>query len=566
MSSALSNGTSAATSIGSENITASNTTSITGLNVTLLTFGPLSSCITLPNITAEPLPATVNLSDAAQYQVIQAWFTKLPKTSSCSTLAWKLKPDYSDHLNAMSTFQNQLEQLFPASNSTLGTSGLAGDANNTISTNTSVSTTAPNGISTFFGSGVSSSSSLSTWSTGDSLPSSLPLWMGVVVASTALVHLLALILHICSDLDVLFPALAAKLIRAQEESVLPSHIAPSNGSSATLVDSNTSTDPDAKVVDPPGYLEPLSAPSRSSDVMDAGLKPTPTLLRYSRKCKRLIVPLLLVSALATIAVAVVLNSKFAAGAVTTFPSSASSVVSIPSASVNKPSSTMSMLTANSSSVMPMTSASSSSSSSKASGLSSASVSDVTGTGTNVSETSKIAANADDKSSSSVSPTMSKLVRRQLVRRQTNFFTTPSSSSTSSAPMSSSSDLAQSSSSSAATQNSSLSSSILSPSSSASSSLLTSASPIATPTAIASSNALTTSTATGTTNSSSNDTTSDAQTNSLFVLSQGDSMHRLWWIVMIDLLLWFCQRRRTRAQIAFDKARKSLLAQISIPIK
>ncbi|CDW97701.1 hypothetical protein [Sporisorium scitamineum] len=142
---------------------------------------------------------------------------------------------------------------------------------------------------------------------------------------------------------------------------------------------------------------------------------------------------------------------------------------------------------------------------------------------------------------------------RLVRRQTNFFPTPSSTAsppTNDSTSSPSASVSTSAPSSTPTPNASLFPTITT--------TLSSSAFTAQPTTSTSSPSPPASTSTTSTNSSS--------TPSLFVLQRGSSIHKLWWIVMLDLLLWFAQRRRTRSQTALDKARSFVISQLTASSK
>ena len=448
----------------------------TGTMMTLLTLGPLSSCLSLPDLSAAKLPASANSSDG-----VQQWLSGLPTTSACTSLSWTLKPDYSAQLNAVATFQSQLQQLFPlpTTNATQGTVQPAGGS--------------------FF-----SSSALPSSSTGTVLPTGLPVWMGAVLASATLVHLVALVLHVCADFDALFPSIVGK--QKPREAILPST---ASESTATLVDEKESQP------EPPKY-----APAASTST--SGVEAMPGVICIGRRLKRLVVPLLLLSALGCVGVAVVLNSKFAPGAVKAFGST--------NAGVSPPSVVSSALptTSTTSSVAPATAASSISTPSSTVGAT----------------TSEGSLQGDTRSdTSSMAPTTTvtgTMTMTKLVRRQTNFFSAPPANSSSS---STSAFVA------IATPNAAL---FPTPSST---STAVGSSPTSTSTAPAS----------ATTEAVESGTGGDAGgEGARFVVERGDSMHRLWWIVMLDLVLWFAQRRRTRKQTAQDQARTTLLSRLEHP--
>ncbi|SPO30897.1 uncharacterized protein UTRI_05484_B [Ustilago trichophora] len=494
--------------------------------VTLLTFGPLSSCIRLPDLAAKSLPDALNLSSTAQSQIVQSWIASLPTTSSCTRLSWTFKPDYSDHLNSMATFQSHLEQLFPVGNSTEARTSKAVTSsamrNAPVSTGTAGVATAS--VASFLGGapGVISGSSAT-------LPTGLPLWIAVVIASSALVHLLTFIIHIGSDLDALFPSFAAKLQNNPQEPILPNSTLSSNESSTTLIDTKTPpSEPEAKVAQPPSYTEPVTTQCLSS--IESGPKPTPVLMRYSRKAKKLTVPLLLLSALGTIAVAVVVNSKFAAGPVGYFPTSLSPGVGgdqMPSFSTNMAAANASGYGGSSTSQNPSIIPSSS-----------------PNTTTKMLDSDRASTNV--QSAATATRSMTKLVRRQIT-----FFPTPSDMATVRPTSTASLSSFNTTSSSApipttTTADSSPNASLFPPT------------PTPTPTPTVSPSITTTQplTTTSTIESNSN--------NPLFIVVKSDSIHRLWWIVILDLLLWFAQRRRARCQTSMDKARRTILAQLSLP--
>ncbi|SPO29662.1 uncharacterized protein UTRI_05484 [Ustilago trichophora] len=536
--------------------------------VTLLTFGPLSSCISLPNLAASSLPSTANYSSTAQQQIIQSWLTSLPTTSSCTTLSWTLKPDYSHHLNSMAIFQSQLEQLFPTSNSTAGSSktleaaqpgtSAAGIKNANASANGSVAAASTPSVASFFPGGTAPSAISGLASSNATLPTGLPLWIGVVIASSALVHLLSFIIHICSDLDALFPSLAIKLQGKPDEPSLPSHALPSNESSATLVDATPPSDPDVKVADPPSYTEPVTTQGLSTQ---NGLKPTPALIRFSRKAKRLMVPLLLLSALGTIAVAVVLNSKFAAGPVRNFPSSLSSVVApvaLPDANF-----TLSQMPSSSASLVNTTTSASMTGNSSSGSISRPSTVPTFGVNAtsdklpdnerhSLTDVNAPAATPTTTPSPIITTTTTQSMTK-LVRRQTNFFPTPTSTDTTPASATRPTTIASFSS----PSNSLPPASPFASTASTPNASLFPPNPTSTTTPAGSASTLTQAMPTNSTIESL------TPTDPLFVISSGDSIHRLWWIVMLNFLLWFAQRRRTRSQIGTDKARLAILAQLSV---
>ncbi|SJX64844.1 uncharacterized protein SRS1_15273 [Sporisorium reilianum f. sp. reilianum] len=496
-------------------------------NMTLLTFGPLSSCIDLPNLSAGSVPRTANMADAARKQAIQTWLASLPTTSSCSALSWTLRPDYSPHLQAMSTFQAQLEQLFPAVANTSSTGGVNGIANaSSASSNTS-----------FFPSTPATSAFSASTSSTSTLPTTLPLWIGITLASTALVHLLALILHICSDLDALFPSLVAKLHSRPEEFELPQHVQQPNESTTTLVEEPTG-DADAKA-DPPQYTEPPADAGKAG--VEGGMVETPWLIRMARKCKRLVVPLLLVSALAMVGVAVVLNAKFVVGAVGGFGGS-SVAASLPVASsagsnatvtgANVTSAAVTSMSADSSRSHPATSATSS-------------MADVAATSTATPVALSTSDRVEKVTASSTAPAvLATSSMTKLVRRQVNFFPTASSSTPSSSLAASLAPTTSTATPSPTEPNASLFPTLTTTTNPPSSTTTTS-----TPTLTASPSASATATSTTTSTSA-------------FVLQRSSSIHRLWWIVMLDLVLWFAQRRRTRSQTALDKARAFVVGQLA----
>ncbi|KAJ1022328.1 hypothetical protein NDA13_005239 [Ustilago tritici] len=486
--------------------------------VTMLTFGPLSSCITLPDLSAKQLPSSANLSNSA----VQAWLTSLPTSSSCSPYSWTFKPDYTEHLNAMGTLQQQLEQLFPTTNSTLAGQATVND------------TWAAAGNGSFFGN--TSALGLGSSASSKTLPTGLPLWMGLMIACAALVHLIALVLHICSDLDALLPSLAAKLDPQPEDSVLPSHAMPPNESSATLVDAETvqkaDVDADAKVVDLPGYAEPAAAAALpvATAQRDYATMPTPALISISRKAKRFLVPLLLLSTLGSIGVAVVLNSKFAAGPVNTLPTSLGSSTTVP-APASSSSASIAVLNASTSS-----SRSDAAPTALASDIPSSTRQRTSSNATNTTSNIDPAPTQDRDISPSPSedpgpaatatPSMTRLVKRQ-----NNFF--PAVSPTVS---SSSASLASSSAPPVPTASATSSTSLFPP--------MPTSTSVSAPTSSLS--------------AAPCSTTASNTSSSLLVLEKGDSMHRIWWIVMLDLILWFAQRRRTRKQTALDQARATIL--------
>ncbi|CBQ69204.1 conserved hypothetical protein [Sporisorium reilianum SRZ2] len=517
--------TTAGSNTTGQSSTATAGTSSASNNMTLLTFGPLSSCIDLPNLSAGSVPRTANMADAARKQAIQTWLASLPTTSSCSALSWTLRPDYSPHLQAMSTFQAQLEQLFPAVANTSSTGGVNGIANaSSASSNTS-----------FFPSTPATSAFSASTSSTSTLPTTLPLWIGITLASTALVHLLALILHICSDLDALFPSLVAKLHSRPEEFELPQHVQQPNESTTTLVESPG--DADAKA-DPPQYTEPPADVGKAG--VEGGMVETPGLIRMARKCKRLVVPLLLVSALAMVGVAVVLNAKFVVGAVGGFGGS-SVAASLPVASsagsnatvtgANVTSAAVTSMSADSSRSHPATSATSS-------------MADVAATSTATPVALSTSDRVEKVTASSTAPAvLATSSMTKLVRRQVNFFPTASSSTPSSS-------LAAS----LAPTTSTATPSPTEPNASLFPTLTTTTNPPSSTTAAA---------ATLTASSSASATaTSTTTSTSAFVLQRSSSIHRLWWIVMLDLVLWFAQRRRTRSQTALDKARAFVVGQLA----
>ncbi|KAF6766866.1 hypothetical protein PSEUBRA_000941 [Kalmanozyma brasiliensis GHG001] len=495
--------------------------------VTLLTFGPLSSCIELPDLSGITSPLKPNLSEAVRAQVLHDWLVSLPTKPSCTSFSWTFRPDYFLHLDAMTTFQAELEQLFPS-----------------VSNSTAASTSTQTN-STFF-SNIADTSAPAATPTGTPLPETLPLWIGITIACTTLVHLLALILHVCSELDSLFPSFAEKLEAKPEEETLPSHAV--NESLTTLVEAKPDVSTDEKPSDPPQYTAPTSdtvkpAPEKSNP-MHGGLQETPSLIRISRQAKRLVVPLLLVSALMLIGVAVVLNAKFAVGPVAGFSSSDGSTGVLTSS----PGATSSV-----SAAVPVSSVST------ASTVTTSDVINSTRANSDGARDSRPAASNDvaaptpaaDAVTKSPAPPIdmpsptASMVR--IVKRQTNFFPAPSSSDSPvpPAPTPVSSPAAPS----EAAPSSSLPNASLFPTT------LPSTSPSPTPTALSS-----TTSPRQSTESSGTPTPAPAPA-ARFVLQRGDSTHRLWWIVMLDLLLWFVQRRRTRTQTAMDKARKVVLKQL-----
>ncbi|KAJ1019591.1 hypothetical protein NDA18_006069 [Ustilago nuda] len=496
--------------------------------VTLLTFGPMSSCITLPDLSAKQLPWSANLSNSA----VQAWLTSLPTSSSCSPYSWTFKPDYTEHLNALGTLQQQLEQLFPTTNSTLAGQATVND------------TWAAVGNGSFFGN--TSALGLGSSASSKTLATRLPLWMGLTIACAALVHLIALVLHICSDLDALLPSLAVKLHPQPEDSVLPSHVMPPNESSATLVDAEVvqkaHVDADAKVVDPPGYAEPAAAAALAvaTAQRDYATMPTPALISISRKAKRFLLPLLLLSALGSIGVAVVLSSKFAAGPVNTLPTSLGSSTTA-AAPASSSSTSMAALNASTSS-SPSDAAPTALASDIATSTRERTSSNATNTTSNIdpapTQDRDISPRPSEEAGRAGSATAS---MTRLAKRQNNFFPAVSPTVSSSSA--------------------SLASSITPPIPTASATSSTSLFPPM-PTSTSLFPPVPTSTSVSATTSSSSaapcSTTASNTSSSLLLLEKGDSIHRIWWIVMLDLILWFAQRRRTRKQTALDQARATIL--------
>ncbi|GAC98032.1 RSC complex protein [Pseudozyma hubeiensis SY62] len=495
---------------------------------TLLTFGPLSSCISLPDLSASPLPSNARQSGSAQQQALQEWFDALPMQRSCTPFSWKFVPDYTHHLDAMVTFQGQLEQMFPPLNGTMGGAG-AGP------TLTNQTTTQSDSNGSFFSSAPTSVAFSSNPTTGSTLPQGLPLWIGVTLGCVTIVHLLAFVLHVCSDLDALFPTLAAKFRTSPTpNSVLPSHAPATNQSSATLVDQPQ----DEQASEPPKYTEPAPA---SSTQGASDLQATPALIRVSRKLKRVIVPLLLLSALGMVGVAVVLNAKFAVGPVGSFSGSGDG------RQVDGSGWSASSLAGDvSSAAVPLSTSSSARSTSRTREGSAGTTSNAT-----------VSTSSDDQAESRpVSPAATATPSMTtLVRRQTDFFPVASSSIATSSevapialpttPSTFASPTPTSSSTSSSAPNASLFPPITSSTPYPSSSSTSAAQPTPSSSTASAAAASTSSTAP-----------------SPFVLHRGDSTHRLWWIVILDLLLWFIQRRRIRSQTGLDKARSMVIDQLS----
>ncbi|TKY88708.1 hypothetical protein EX895_002339 [Sporisorium graminicola] len=535
---------------------ASNSTNNTDSMVTLLTFGPLSSCVQLPNLSSSTMPEIGNFSNVAKQQAISAWLASLTTTSSCTALSWAMRPDYSKHLDAMSSFQTQLEELFPLA---------AAYTSSAVGMTSTVSTSGAGSNLSFFPNSSSTNAFSAAANTADTLPTTLPLWIGLALACATLVHLLAFILHLCADLDALFPSLAAKRQANQkpDEFELPQHIQHPNESKEALVqDKQAVQGVDRNTNEPPRYNEPLT--SEQSEV-GCGLVETHVLIRIARKCKRIVVPLLMLSAAAMVGVAVVLNAKFAVGPVGSFSGSDSAIG--PAVGSSSGSSAITVGANNTSAAAPISYASTSS---DAGGRSRQAASPTSSSGDATSEKpsvpivdqSRVGEEGRTSASTSTStptvPAMSSMAR--LVRRQTLFFSTPSSSGDNPSAT--------------ATTTTSATAFDLPPSlSSSSTATLSTPTPSSTATDINASLfptiATTASSAlsfpawpTAGASAPTTSMTAAASAPSVFVLQRGSSIHRLWWIVMLDLLLWLAQRRRTRAQTALDKARALVIDQLT----
>ncbi|GAC74400.1 hypothetical protein PANT_11d00042 [Moesziomyces antarcticus T-34] len=447
--------------------------------LTLVTFGPLSACVSIPRLDNTAAPVLSNSTVVAQRQ-LDAWLGKLPTTTRCTTLAWTLRPDYSDPLDALARFQDQIDQLFPVQNSTFAAKILEAQ---------------PAGNASFFQPSSGAGLLLAPSSGPRMLPTTLPIWMGAVMAGVVLVHLVVLLLHIGAEIAVLFPSFAAKSKHPLAQS-LPMQ----NESTATLVEPKTT--PEDGKIDPPGYTAPVVQQAVVGSVGDGQLP----VARACRSAKRVFVPLLLLAALGMVGIAVVLNSKFAQGPVGV---ASSALVSTDTASTS------------------------------ASGVSVASSFAVATSSVRRAGHASNATSAD----STALPTGT-LSMTRLARRQADFFPpapapSRSSSSESLAPTWTSTPSTRSSLVAPTPSSSAMFSSFSSPTSTSSLSTQ-SILPVATTAPVAS------------TAHVSN------EARQLLVMERGSSMHRVWWIVMLDLVLWFIQRRRTRSQYALDKAHATLL--------
>lgn len=450
--------------------------------LSLVTFGPLSACVSMPRLDNAATPVLSNSTVVAQQQ-LDAWLGKLPTTTWCTTMAWTLRPDYSDPLNALARFQDQINQLFSAQNSKFAGRMLEAQ---------------PAGNASFFQPSSGAGLLLAPSSGPRMMPTSLPIWMGAVMAGVVLVHLVALLLHVGAEITVLFPSIAAR------SNPLAESLPMQNESTATLVEPKIA--PEDGKVDPPGYTAPVV-----QQAAVAGGDGQVPVARACRSAKRVCVPLLLLAALGMVGIAVVLNSKFAQGPVGV----ASSVVAASTA--------------------PMSTSAASTSASSVSVTSS--VAEATSSVRRVGHASN-ATSAD----STALPTGT-LSMTRLIRRQTDFFPpAPSRSSSfeSLAPTSTSTPSTLVTSLATPTSSSAVQSSSFSSPTPTSSLSTQSISPAATPAPVA----------------STTDVPNEGR--QLLVMERGNSMHRVWWIVMLDLVLWFVQRRRTRSQHALDRAHATLL--------
>lgn len=496
----------------SADVGASVTTALTNSTddsmMTLLTLGPLTSCISLPDLSVSPMPVS-SQSGVAQQHALRAWLDALPTKRSCSSLAWKLTPDYSRHLEAVMTFQGELERIVPAAANATGTTTIGGTSG--IALNASAPAPADRvaaNNASFFSSSASASALWSPPATNvNSLAQTLPLWIGVTLSCVAMVHLVALVLHIFSNLDALFRASSASALgsRATSDSVLPGHARSTNQSAATLVEASA----DEKTSQLPQYTEQCVA---SVDGLRAG--ECRALVRISRKVNSVVVGMLMLAALAMVAVAVVLSAKFAVGPVELSGGLNGSEVNAGDGATTESTSSgvsdASRTTSTSSVTVPMSHV-----------LNPASLSVATATAS-----------------------------MRLVRRQTNYLATPPPSSAA-VPVATSLSMPTSTvaaSSPTETWEASPNASLF-PTLTATRSTTT-----ATGVATASASAWTIC-------ASSTDTCTPSRSSSMLVLERADSFHRVWWIVMLDLVLWFVQRRRLRSQTALDNARALIAAQL-----
>ncbi|KAI3488827.1 hypothetical protein L1887_47026 [Cichorium endivia] len=280
-----------------------------------------------------------------------------------------------------------------------------------------------------------------------------------------------------------FPSFAAK-----SKPPLAQSLPMQNESTATLVEPKTT--PEDSKIDPPGYTAPVVLQAVVGSVGDGQLP----VARACRSAKRVFVPLLLLAALGMVGIAVVLNSKFAQDRVGV---ASSALVSTDTASTS------------------------------ASGVSVASSFAVATSSVRRAGHASNATSAD----STALPTGT-LSMTRLVRRQADFFPpalapSRSSSSESLAPT--------------WTSTPSTMSSLVTPTPSSSAMLSSSSSPTST---FSLSTQSVTPVATTAHVASTTDVSNEAR--SLLVMERGSSMHRVWWVVMLDLVLWFIQRRRTRS--------------------